>query len=194
VQEEAFIEKLEEHRNEFYAYVYRQLWNKSLVEDVFSQGVLTAWEKRNTFREGTNFRAWVYRILTFKCFNLNKRESKNIIHIEDMGENFDLEDQSSTPLQHDIEHWLQECDDEIPKALEQLSDKERACFLMRSMEELSYKEISEATQLPMGTVMTHLHRARKKMQERLQAYAQENGWTSEATQTTKKSNPKKELS
>jgi RNA polymerase sigma-70 factor (ECF subfamily) len=176
VQEAFFIEKLEQHRDEFYAYIYRQIWDKSQVDDIFSQAMLTAWEKRNSFKDGTNFRAWVYKIITFKCFNNNKKEAKNIIHFEDLGENYDSEDPSTEPYPKNMENWLQDCDEAIPEALNHLNEKERACFLLRTMEELSYKEISDATDLPMGTVMTHLHRARKKLKNKLMDFAHELGW------------------
>ena len=165
---EEFTDLTEQYRHEFYTYIYRQLWDKTQAEDIFSQGIMTAWEKRDSFQQGTNFRAWVYQILTYKCYTANKQNTKKKqISLDDLHEDFDPEDTSPLPQNKD---WLQDCDEAIPQALEQLQEKEKTCLLLRSMGSYSYKEISEMASLPIGTVMTHLHRARKKMQTHLLDY------------------------
>lgn len=170
-----FIQRIEAHRHEFYAYLHRQLWDKNLVDDVFSQAMLTVWEKRDQFMEGTNFRAWIYKIPTFKSFSSNKRTSRNVIRLEDIGENFEPED--DRPQDGSL-HWHEGCDEALPQAPKRLSEKKRACLLMRSLKGLSYKEIADSVGIPMGMVMTHLHRARKKLKRELAPLAKERGWDS----------------
>ncbi len=72
-----FMKRIEKYRHEFYAFVQRNVWNQSDVEDVFSSAVLAAYESRRNFRPQSNFRAWMYRILVNKCFiaNREKREA-----------------------------------------------------------------------------------------------------------------------
>ena len=166
---EEFTQLIEAHRHEFYSYIYKQLWDKSLCDDIFSQSMMTAWEKRMSFEQGTNFRAWVYQIITFKCYTANKQKHRHgQLSLDDLHEDFEPEDTTSHAFQG--ENWIQECDEAIPQALEQLQEKERSCLLLRAMENHSYKEISEIVSIPIGTVMTHLHRARKKMQKHLKDY------------------------
>lgn len=163
---EDFTQLIETHRHEFYSYIYKQLWNKSLSDDIFSQAVMTAWEKRNSFEEGSNFRAWMYQIITFKCYTANKQKHRQgQISLDDLHEDFEPEDTYYPVFQG--ENWIQDCDEAIPHALDKLQDKERSCLLLRAIGNYSYKEISEIACIPIGTVMTHLHRARKKMQKHL---------------------------
>jgi RNA polymerase sigma-70 factor (ECF subfamily) len=191
VKEQDFIDHLERHRDEFYGYLFRQCWDRSQVEDVFSQAMLTIWEKRSQFREGSNFRAWAYQILTYKAFNNNKKEHKNLIRLSDLSPDFDPEDEKEiVPINFDHQNWAEHCDEAIPQALNRLSDHERACLLLRSIDELSYKEIAASVELPIGTVMTHLHRARKKCQHWLGDVAKQQGWVSDrSTSDRLKSNP-----
>ena len=170
---EEFTKLVEDHRHEFYTYIHRQLWDKSYCDDIFSQGMLTAWEKRMDFDPGSNFRAWVYQILTFKCFTANKQKQRNsVISLDNVHEDFDPIDVSPAPYRQD---WIEDCDDAIPAALLQLNDQERSCLLLRAMENFSYKEIADVIEIPIGTVMTHLHRARKKMQKHLSLYQSNRG-------------------
>lgn len=166
---EEFTQLIENHRHEFYSYIYRQLWDKSLCDDIFSQSLMTAWEKRMNFEQGSNFRAWMYKIITFKCFTANKQKQRQgQVSLDDLHEDFEPEDVSTHAFQS--ENWIQDCDEAIPHALDQLHDHERSCLLLRAMGNYSYKEIAEMVSIPMGTVMTHLHRARKKMQKHLSNY------------------------
>ena len=84
---EDFTLLIEQHRHEFYTYIYRQLWDKSQCDDVFSQAMMTAWEKIDSFQEGSNFRAWVYQIMTYKCLSTNKAKHKySQVSLEDLRE------------------------------------------------------------------------------------------------------------
>jgi RNA polymerase sigma-70 factor (ECF subfamily) len=169
VSPEEFTQLIESYRHEFYSYIHKQLWDKSLCDDIFSQSMMTAWEKRMNFEKGSNFRAWVYQIITYKCYTANKQKHRQgQVSLEDLHEDFEPEDTFTPAFQG--ENWIQDCDEAIPKALGELQDKERSCLLLRAMGNYSYKEISEMVSIPMGTVMTHLHRARKKMQKHLKDY------------------------
>jgi DNA-directed RNA polymerase specialized sigma24 family protein len=75
----------------------------------------------------------------------------------------------------DPEGVLEQCGDEVVRALRKLKTAERSCILLRGVEEFSYKEIAEILEIPVGTVMTHLARGRAKLRKELTAYARETG-------------------
>ena len=81
-----FIEKVERYRDEFYRYVLRTLWDPGMADDVFSSAILAAWENQHKFTPGTNFRAWMYRIITNKCYVANRVTGRTPAPIDDVPE------------------------------------------------------------------------------------------------------------
>jgi RNA polymerase sigma-70 factor (ECF subfamily) len=172
MSDEEFANLLERHRHEFYRYVHRNVWNQDVSEDVFSAAVLAAYKGLDNFQAGSNFRAWMYKILTNKCFVANREIQRSAIDVESIDQQLlATEPQAdSTPLE-DPEWFLQQCGDEVYRALRLLSTAERSCFLLLTLGKYSYKEISEILEMPVGTVLTHLSRGRTKMRQRLLNYA-----------------------
>lgn len=172
-----FIGVLEKHRDEFYRYVYRSVWDTGVAEDVFSSAVLAAYENLAKFTPGTNFRAWMFRIITNKCYVANRETARTP----------DALDESKTELAvlhekpeygdvlDDPKTFLEQCGDEVYRAFRKLSTPQRSCILLRDLERFSYKEIAEILEIPSGTVMTHLSRGRTKLRQELLEYAQEVG-------------------
>lgn len=172
-----FLSQIERYRDEFYRYVVRTLWDANMAEDVFQSALLAAFENYHKFTPGTNFRAWVYRIITNKCYVANREtgramapldtaEASMVALQEEPGYNDVLKDPSG---------FLEQCGDEIVHAFRRLSTAERACILLRSVERFSYQEIAEIMEMPVGTVMTHLSRGRAKLRKDLLDYAVEAG-------------------
>ena len=173
-----FLEQIEKYRDEFYRYIYRMAWDSSAADDVFSEAVLAAYTNRAKFRPGSNFRAWMYRIITNKCYVANRYTSRTGISLDaDDGREFAAvaERPEYDNVLENTEEVLEECSDEILRAFKRLSEPERACLLLRSVESFSYKEISGILEIPIGTVMTHLSRGRGKLRGQLLDYAVEAG-------------------
>lgn len=172
-----FLSEIESHRDEFYRFVYRTVWDSGVADDVFSQAVLAAYENRHKYTPGTNFRAWMYRILLNKCYVANRETGRAFEPLETSGA--DLVEFGSKPGYKDIlsdpESFLEECGDEVHRAMRKLSTAERSCILLRAAERFSYQEISEILEIPVGTVMTHLSRGRAKLRKQLLDYAREEG-------------------
>jgi RNA polymerase sigma-70 factor (ECF subfamily) len=153
------------------------------VADVLQETVMTAWREYPRFLAGTNFRAWVFRIMVNTIFTFNKRTSRERI-VSDLDAPLDVE----TVLEHESE-WaviledpsrLREIlDERLVQALDDLGPNERQCFLLCLLQGFSYKEISGMLDLPLGTVMSHVHRARMKLRERLASLALERRYMSE---------------
>lgn len=172
-----FLEKIEQHRDEFFRFIKRNVWDTGVSEDVFGQGVLAAYENRAKYTPGTNFRAWMYRILLNKCYVAN-RETGRAFQSLDHPAAQDVATKTVTDfgdLLSDPKAVLEECGDEVYRAFRGLSTAQRSCILLRGIEKFSYQEIAEIMEIPVGTVMTHLARGRKKLRAELTEYARETG-------------------
>ena len=170
-----FLDKIEEHKDEFYRFLKRTLWDQRSIEDVFSSGVLAAYENRHKYTPGTNFRAWMFRILLNKCFVANRETGR-------APEPLDTVENESVGATKAAEHWdvlndpmkiLDACGDEVFRAFGTLSTAQRACIMLKGVERFTYQEISDTLEIPVGTVMTHLSRGRAKLRKLLADYAME---------------------
>jgi RNA polymerase sigma-70 factor, ECF subfamily len=176
LSDQEFIDLLEQHRHEFYRYVLRTVWNDSAAEDVFASAVMAAFEQLHKFEKGTNFRAWMYRILTNKCFVANRETQRHSIDIESIDEGrLAVEPSLSREALDDPEWFLAQCSDEVLIAMKSISSAERACLMLRTVEKLSYKEIASTLEIPVGTVMTHLARGRARLRLKLSEFARDRG-------------------
>ena len=176
LSDQQFIDLISEYKDEFFRYVYRNVWNESVAEDVFSSATMVAWEKRHNFREGSNFRAWVYKILTNKIYVANREIKRNSIDLESIDESqFAIDQKAEEQALNDPENFFAQLGDELNEALRKVSTAERSCLLLFSIEKYSYKQISEILEMPVGTVMTHLARGRKKLRRLLVNHAKSEG-------------------
>lgn len=176
MKDETFLGLIERHRHEFYRFVQRNLWNSSEVDDVFSSAVLAAYQGLYKFQEGTNFRAWMFKILINKCFSANREGRRASVDIDSIDDYLPAKDESAyQQVLEDPEWFVEEVSDEVIKALSQLRSVERTCFLLLTLSKYSYKEIAQIMDIPVGTVMTHLARGRARMRRSLVNYAQDKG-------------------
>ena len=173
-----FVQLIETHRHEFYGYIYRTVWDSQLADDVFSEAVLAAYQNRKNYVSGTNFRAWMYRIITNKCFLANRETARSPDRLEDQADS--LIALQNEPGYEDLlnrpDEFLSRCGDEIHIAFKKLSTAERSCLLLKAVEQFSYKEIAGILEIPVGTVMTHLSRARARLRIELLDYGRREGW------------------
>ncbi len=187
IESSEFVKLIEAHRDEFYRYVKRMLWEPGAADDVFSSAVLSAYENLPRFEPGTNFRAWVFRILTNKCFVANRETARAPQPLDD---SFDetwaavQEGPDYTEMLDEPMRVLDACGGEVYNAFRLLSAAERSCLLLKAIESFSYKEIAEILDMPEGTVMTHLARGRAKLRKELLDYARERGILGRASNRT----------
>ena len=168
-----FLVEIEKRKDEFYRYILRNVWDSSVADDVFSSAVLAAYKSRANFKPGSNFRAWMYKILTNKCFVANReigRRGENLDDVQDYLVELSTNEGYSSSID-DPDEFLDECGDEILMAMKKLSTMERSCLLLKTMAQFSYKELAEILEIPFGTVMTHLARGRAKLRKELYNYA-----------------------
>jgi RNA polymerase sigma-70 factor (ECF subfamily) len=167
---------------QLYSAALRMTRNPTDAEDVLQEAMLKAYRGYHTFTEGTNLKAWLYRILTNTYINAYRRESRRPTEVE-LGELEDLylfkrlgEVETGGATRSAEEEALDRfVDTDIRDAVESLPDNFRIPVLLADVEGFSYKEIAEIMDVPIGTVMSRLHRGRKALQRALWKIAQERG-------------------
>jgi RNA polymerase sigma-70 factor (ECF subfamily) len=177
-----FAEMAMEYMPSLYTAALRMTRNPSDAEDLVQETYLKAYRAFNSFTEGTNLKAWLYRILTntyINAYRAKKRRPEES-DIDDL-ENFylyrrlgGLEGASAGRSAEDevLDHFTET---EVKEAIEALPEQFRMAVLLGDVEGFSYKEIAEILDVPIGTVMSRLHRGRKAMQKRLYDLAAERG-------------------
>jgi len=172
---------LRENINGMFSLALRMTRNQLDAEDLVQDTSLKAFRYFHKFDQGTNFRAWVYRILTNNFINFYRKHQKQPAQIEIENVSFKLEQEGAGFWNrlNDRNNGFEFddlFDDEINTAIDKLPEEYKIVLLLADVEGLSYKEISEVIEHPLGTVMSRLHRGRKMLQRSLRRYAEENGY------------------
>ena len=169
---------------QLYGMALRLARNRPDAEDLVQEALLRAYRGYHTFREGTNLKAWLFRILTNTFINEYRRRSRRPRETE-LDESGDVPPYPShsharfrswakAPEDHLIEQIFES---DIVEAIEDLPVIYRIPVLLADVEGLSYKEIAHALDVPMGTVMSRLHRGRNALRKALWEYASKRGLT-----------------
>lgn len=155
--------------------------NPSDAEDLVQEAYLKAYRAYGTFQEGTNLRAWLYRILTntfINSYRAKKRrpEESDVEDVEDLYLYKRVGTGAGT-LGISAEDELMDSitDSQVKDAVESLPENFRMVVLMADVEGFSYKEIADILDVPIGTVMSRLHRGRKALQKALFEFGTERG-------------------
>ena len=184
---EDFTHDAMQHAPQLFSTAMRMTRNRSDAEDLVQETFIKAWRSFATYQQGTNLRAWLFRIMTntyINKYNAQQRKPTET-ELDDVEELFLYKrlgavDQSQLSQSAEDQMLSLFTDDEVKKALEELPDQFRIPVLMSDVEGFSYKEIAEILEVPLGTVMSRLHRGRKAMQKMLYEYAKERGLINEA--------------
>jgi RNA polymerase sigma-70 factor (ECF subfamily) len=163
-----------------YGAALRMTRNPADAEDLLQETTLRAYRGFASFREGTNLKAWLYRILTNSFINTyrkKQREPKTVDGPEDLDEWFLYDRLGAQNVARSAEEdVLQNIPDaDVKDAVESIPENFRMAVLLADVEGFSYKEIAEITGVPIGTVMSRLHRGRKALEKALYAVAKERG-------------------
>jgi RNA polymerase sigma-70 factor (ECF subfamily) len=166
--------------NTLYGGAMRMTRNPADAADLVQETFLRAFRSWNQFKEGTNLKAWLYRIMTnlyISSYRVKKREPQ-MVSTSDNGD-FDLYQslvdraESSESAESIVIDSLG--DDDIKKALADLPDDFRMAVSLADIDGFSYKEIADMLDIPIGTVMSRLHRGRKALQKSLWGLAEQRG-------------------
>ena len=168
---ERFLELLRPVERELEVYCRRLVFDPGDVRDAIQNAVLRALRAFDRYHDGASFRAWLFKILTNESFALNRKRGR-IAKFEVPLEADQIESLAESPPGAAGADWLSSwetladaLDEEVVAALAALTETERAVLLLRAIGGLRYREISETFEIPLGSVMGHLHRARQKMRD-----------------------------
>jgi RNA polymerase sigma-70 factor, ECF subfamily len=165
--------------NGLYSAAYRLTRNAADAEDLVQETFLRAYRGFAQFKEGTNLKAWLYRILTNTFINIyRKRQREPQTISEDEVEDWYLYSKMiGEGMEPSAETSVIESlpDEEVQEALSSLPEQFRIAVLLADVEGFSYKEIADITDVPIGTVMSRLHRGRKALEKRLWDVVRERG-------------------
>ena len=181
-EQEQFTADAMQYAPQLFSTALRMTRNRSDAEDLVQETYIKGWRSFHTFQEGTNLRAWLFRIMTntyINKYNAQKRKGTEV-ELDDVEELFlykRLGSIDQSQLSSSAEDQMLELftDDEVKNALEELPEDFRIPVLLSDVDGFSYKEISEMLEIPIGTVMSRLHRGRKAMQKMLYEYARDRG-------------------
>src|SRR5437868_3855763 len=171
----------------------RMTSNQQEAEDLVQETMLKAFRFAHTYQRGSNLRAWLFRILNTSAINRYRKQATHPVTTPlPEGEEFYLynriRDISGQELSEGAEEEVMSkyLDEDVYRALNDLPINFRMPVILADIEGLSYKEIAEALQIPIGTVMSRISRARRQLQQSLWQYAKDRGYVT-ANQPARKS-------
>jgi RNA polymerase sigma-70 factor (ECF subfamily) len=169
--------------DQLYAAALRYTKNPEDARDLVQDTYLKAFNSFHQFEEGTNLRAWLYRVLTTTFINTYRKDQRRPqlssgeledwqlaeaqSHTSDLGKSAEVEALENLP------------DSDIKRALQEIPEEFRIAVYLADVEGFSYKEIADIVDVPAGTVMSRLHRGRKLLREKLADYAKELGYSTD---------------
>jgi RNA polymerase sigma-70 factor (ECF subfamily) len=165
--------------NLLHNYAYRMTGNQLDADDLVQETYLRAFRFFHKFEKGTNCKAWLFRImknLFINKYRKNQKEPGKVDYndVENFFDSIKSDRIESTDLQEKLFSNL--LDDDMVNALNSLPDDFKTVVILCDIEGLSYEEIAEFVQCPIGTVRSRLHRGRKLLQQKLLGYAKDKGY------------------
>ncbi len=171
--EQAFNLLVDRYQDRLHNFLYRYTHNHQDCEDLVQETFYRVFRSRHSYERIAKFSTWMYTIainLAKSLYKKKKRMTKVTIHKDpDDSEDRPMKLEDTDILPDDSLHEKM-CMDELKKALKELSDDFREVVVLRDIQQLSYEEIAEIADLPMGTVKSRINRGRAQLQELLESY------------------------
>ncbi len=183
-----FADEAMEYADALYAAAMRLTRNAADAEDLVQETYLRAYRGFGGFEEGTNLRAWLYRILTNTFINSYRAKQRrpdesDLADVEDLYLYRRLGGLETSQRGRSAEDELMDLvtDSAVKEAIEALPEQFRLAVLLADVEGFSYKEIASILDIKIGTVMSRLHRGRRRLQHALWPYVQRMGLSIQGT-------------
>jgi RNA polymerase sigma-70 factor (ECF subfamily) len=177
-----FADDAMQYTKQLYAAAMRMTRNPADAEDLVQETFLKAYRAYDSFTAGTNLKAWLYRILTNTYINKYRKAARrpdevDLGNVEDLYLYRRIGSEESVEASRTTEDRVLDglVESDIKKAVEALPENFRIPVLLADLEGLSYQEIADILEIPIGTVMSRLHRGRKAMQKALWEFASKRG-------------------
>lgn len=177
-----FAEAAMPFMDQLYSHALRMTRNPADAEDLVQETYLRGYRGYEGFTEGTNLRAWLFRILTNNYINTYRKKQRrphetDLDDVEDLYLYRRIGGADAATLGRSAEEELFEhlTDGEIKQAIEDLPEQYRHAVLLADVEGFAYKEIAEILDVPIGTVMSRIHRGRKRLQAQLYEFGRSRG-------------------
>ncbi|NIA15464.1 MAG: sigma-70 family RNA polymerase sigma factor [Nitrospiraceae bacterium] len=159
----AFEELVRRYRNDVFRLSYHFVRNREDAWDLSQEVFIKAHRSLSRFRGEAQFKTWLLRITANQCKDaLKKRRLRTVAFDERL-----QSEATSGAIGPDRALQAKETGEAINEAIQGLSHKHRTAFVLREFEGLSYEEMAQAMECSLGTVMSRLHHARKKLRKRL---------------------------
>ena len=169
-----------EYLDSLYSTSLRLTRNKQDAEDLVQDTYLKAYKYYFRFEPGTNFKAWIFRILMNTFINGYHKSSRQPPSVEFAKVEFAIEDilkdDTAKTVLTDGNMFHDLFDDEVVHSIENMPANYRICVLLHDIENFSYDEISKILDIPIGTVMSRISRGRKILKKHLADYAMREGY------------------
>ena len=167
------------HVNSMYNFAYRLTFDQDDANDLVQDTYMKAFRFINSFEQGTNAKAWLFRILKNSFINDYRKKSKepakvDYQEVETYYNSDDVDRQITTDLR--VETLQDMIGDEISNALNSLDVDFRTVIILCDLEGFKYDEMAKILDIPIGTVRSRLHRARNLLKEKLSEYAKKMGY------------------
>jgi len=174
------------HMDILYNYALRMTSNADDANDLVQETYLKAFRFWDKYEKGTNIRAWLFRIMKNSYINRYRKETKepDTVDYDDI-QNFYKSIRYATADPNDLEEKIFGglLEDNVARAIESLPEDFRTVVILCDIEGLSYEEIAEFVDCPIGTIRSRLHRGRKMLRAKLFTYAKKRGFvTNEKTE------------
>ena len=167
------------HIDAMYNFAFRLTFDEDDAKDLVQETYLKAFRFINSFEEGTNAKAWLFRILKNSFINDYRKKSKEPAKVDynDVESYYNSEDaqvEMTTDLR--VESLRDMIGDEVSNALNSLAVDFRTVIILCDLEGFTYEEMAKILDIPIGTVRSRLHRARNLLKDKLRSYAQSMGY------------------
>ena len=182
----SFAEDAMPFMDQLYSTALRMTRNPADAEDLVQETFLKGYRAYERFEAGTNLRAWLFRILTNTYINSYRKKQRrpDETELDEVEELFlyrrlagrDGGDFGRSAEDELFSHFTS---DVVKDAIEELPEQYRMAVLLADVEGFAYKEIAEILDVPIGTVMSRIHRGRKKLEKQLYEYAREHGFAAD---------------
>ncbi|HAA90901.1 MAG TPA: RNA polymerase subunit sigma-24 [Rhodospirillaceae bacterium] len=161
-----------------YGTAFRMTGDRQAAEDLVQEACLKAYANFRQFEDGTNFKAWIFRIMTNAFIDSRRRDSRMILPFTSGAEPEAVTStghglQSPQTTAPEVHILYREFKSEALKAMAELPTETRAVVALALLEEFTYREISEAVGCSVGTVRSRLNRGREQLRKALREYVPE---------------------